>query len=146
MGRILILDFFVALLALIVAMGFEWGETILGDWLAPLLVNVLDMGIINKVLAICVCFVVFLGGVLWCCAIQNKKAKYAKTLSYLEDYWDEESKILSPEVEPNLSVETFEQTRERYTREIEQKISELNERRAEMDRQSEIWEAVLKQL
>lgn len=140
------MNFFVALLALIVAMNFEWGETILGDWLAPLFVNVLDMEIINKVLAVGVCFVIFFGGVLWCCAIQNKKAKYTKALSYLEEYWNDEIKILPPEVVSDLSTETFEQTRERYTKEIEQKVSELNSKRVELDKQSEMWQAVLKKL
>lgn len=139
-------NFFVALLTLIVTMNFDWKETILGNWLAPLLGNVLDIEIINKLLAIGVCFVVFLGGVIWCCAIQTKKAKYTEALSYLEDYWDEKIRALPPETEPDLSVETFEQTRERYTKGIEQMVSELDEKRAEIDRQSKMWEAMLRQL
>lgn len=140
------MNFLVALLALIVAMNFDWGKTKLGEWLAPLFVNVLDMKIINKVLAVGVCFVIFLIGVLWCCAIQNKKAKYTKALSYLEDYWDAEIKILPSEAASDLSTETLEQTRERYVKEMEEKVSELNEKRAEMDRQIEMCEGVLTQL
>jgi len=45
-----------------------------------------------------------------------------------------------------LSTETFEQTRERYVKEMEEKVSELNGKRAEVDIQIEAWEAVLKQL
>ena len=143
---ILEMNFFVSLLALIVAMNFDWGETILGNQLAPLFLEVLDMEIINKVLAVGVCLAIFFGGVLWCCAIQNIKAKYTKALSYLEDYWDAEIKILPSEAASDLSTETLEQTRERYVKEMEEKVSELNEKRAEMDRQIEMCEGVLTQL
>lgn len=127
-------NFLVAILAMIVAMDFEWKKTILSGWLSTLFNNIsLNNVILNKGVVVVGCIFGFLIGIVMCIRVQNKKAKYTKALSYLEDYWNEEKQKGSYNDSSRLEMETCEQTRDRFVKDIAKKVSALNEKRIEID-------------